>query len=294
MEAKSDASAPVSQLDSAFTEIVISAITWLAEGSKDRKPIQVGRRKLAYLLIGSSNGTALKLQFFKCPYWGALSFLSVRKVERLILMLTQSDILFYEKSPRLRMNVLAIREQSEPITPSICSNFAEDTLLPLDDVDLALFERLSQRRQIISWYIGKKNRRGYPMVICRDRVLILLCIHKPNSISELKEIIPISDRLELEYLPQLMDVYLNNSPMKEKFNFSEKAMILQAHVDNEDILIIRHKKHKETISTKRKITPLAVYINPKRQEYLEAYDHAKEGKRTFRIDRISSIKQVEE
>ena len=294
MEAKSEASDPVSQMNSAFTEIVTSAISWLAEGSEDRKPIHVGRRKLAYLLIGSSNGTALKLQFFKCPYWGSLSFLSVRKVERLILMLIDSDILYHEKSPRLRMNVLAIREQSEMTTPPICSNFAEDTLLPLADVDIALFERLSQRRQIISWYIGKRNRRGYPMVICRDRVLILLCIHKPNSVSELKEIIPISDRLELEYLPQLMDVYLNNNSMKEKFNFSEKAMILQAHVENEDIITIRHKKHKETTSTTRKITPLAVYINPRGQEYLEAYDHAKEGKRTFRIERISSIKQVEE
>ena len=294
MEAKSEALYPVSQLNSAFTEIVTSAISWLAEGSEDRKPIHVGRRKLAYLLIGSSNGTALKLQFFKCPYWGSLSFLSVRKVERLILMLIDSDILYHEKSPRLRMNVLAIREQSEMTTPPICSNFAEDTLLPLADVDIALFERLSQRRQIISWYIGKRNRRGYPMVICRDRVLILLCIHKPNSVSELKEIIPISDRLELEYLPQLMDVYLNNNSMKEKFNFSEKAMILQAHVENEDIITIRHKKHKETTSTTRKITPLAVYINPRGQEYLEAYDHAKEGKRTFRIERISSIKQVEE
>ena len=294
MEAKSEASDPVSQMNSAFTEIVTSAISWLAKGSEDRKPIHVGRRKLAYLLIGSSNGTALKLQFFKCPYWGSLSFLSVRKVERLILMLIDSDILYHEKSPRLRMNVLAIREQSEMTTSPICSNFAEDTLLPLADVDIALFERLSQRRQIISWYIGKRNRRGYPMVICRDRVLILLCIHKPNSVSELKEIIPISDRLELEYLPQLMDVYLNNNPMKEKFNFSEKAMILQAHVENEDIITIRHKKHKETTSTTRKITPLAVYINPRGQEYLEAYDHAKEGKRTFRIERISSIKQVEE
>ena len=294
MEAKSEASDPVSQMNSAFTEIVTSAISWLAEGSEDRKPIHVGRRKLAYLLIGSSNGTALKLQFFKCPYWGSLSFLSVRKVERLILMLIDSDILYHEKSPRLRMNVLAIREQSEMTTPPICSNFAEDTLLPLADVDIALFERLSQRRQIISWYIGKRNRRGYPMVICRDRVLILLCIHKPNSVSELKEIIPISDRLELEYLPQLMDVYLNNNSMKEKFNFSEKAMILQAHVENEDIITIRHKKHKETTSTTRKITPLAVYINPRGQEYLEAYDHAKEDKRTFRIERISSIKQVEE
>ena len=294
MEAKSEASDPVSQMNSAFTEIVTSAISWLAKGSEDRKPIHVGRRKLAYLLIGSSNGTALKLQFFKCPYWGSLSFLSVRKVERLILMLIDSDILYHEKSPRLRMNVLAIREQSEMTASPICSNFAEDTLLPLADVDIALFERLSQRRQIISWYIGKRNRRGYPMVICRDRVLILLCIHKPNSVSELKEIIPISDRLELEYLPQLMDVYLNNNSMKEKFNFSEKAMILQAHVENEDIITIRHKKHKETTSTTRKITPLAVYINPRGQEYLEAYDHAKEGKRTFRIERISSIKQVEE
>ena len=192
------------------------------------------------------------------------------------------------------MNVLAIRGQYEMTTPPICSNFAEDTLLPLADVDIALFERLSQRRQIISWYIGKRNRRGYPIVICSDSVLILLCIHKPNSVSELKEIIPISDRLELEYLPQLMDVYLNNNSMKEKFNFSEKAMILQAHVENEDIITIRHKKHKETTSTTRKITPLAVYINPRGQEYLEAYDHAKEGKRTFRIERISSIKQVEE
>ena len=294
MEAKSEASDPVSQMNSAFTEIVTSAISWLAKGSEDRKPIHVGRRKLAYLLIGSSNGTALKLQFFKCPYWGSLSFLSVRKVERLILMLIDSDILYHEKSPRLRMNVLAIREQSEMTTPPICSNFAEDTLLPLADVDIALFERLSQRRQIISWYIGKRNRRGYPMVICRDRVLILLCIHKPNSVSELKEIIPISDRLELEYLPQLMDVYLNNNPMKEKFNFSEKAMILQAHVENEDIITIRHKKHKEKTGSTRKITPLAVYINPRGQEYLEAYDHAKEDKRTFRIERISSIKQVEE
>ena len=84
MEAKSEASDPVSQMNSAFTEIVTSAISWLAKGSEDRKPIHVGRRKLAYLLIGSSNGTALKLQFFKCPYWGSLSFLSVRKVERLI------------------------------------------------------------------------------------------------------------------------------------------------------------------------------------------------------------------
>ena len=283
---------PVAELNSAFTEIVISAISWLAEGGDERKSIQVGRRKLAYLLIGSSNGTALRLQFYKCPYWGALSFLSVRKVEKLILMLTMSDILCYEKSPRLQMNVLAIRQQSDPQPPEICEKFAEKTLLPLADVDLELFERLSQRRQIISWYLPKRKRRGYPMVICRDRVLILLCIHKPQSVSELSEIIPISDELEQEYLPQLMDVYLSNNPLRERF--SEKALILQEHVENETIVIIHHTKYKENRSTRRKISPKAVYINPKGQEYCEAYDHKKQGKRTFKIDRISSIEQVEE
>ena len=84
MDSSQERPKPVTELNTAFTEIVISAISWLAEGADDRKSIQVGRRKLAYLLIGSSNGTALRLQFYKCPYWGALSFLSVRKVEKLI------------------------------------------------------------------------------------------------------------------------------------------------------------------------------------------------------------------
>ena len=292
MEPSQEPPIPVAELNSAFTEIVISAISWLAEGADDRKSIQVGRRKLAYLLIGSSNGTALRLQFYKCPYWGALSFLSVRKVEKLILILIMSDILYYEKSPRLQMNVLALRQQSDPQPPEICEKFSEKTLLPLEDVDLELFERLSQRRQIISWYLPKRKRRGYPMVICRDRVLILLCIHKPQSVSELRDIIPISDELEREYLPQLMDVYLSNNPLREQF--SEKALILQEHVENEAIVIIHHTKFKENRSKRRKITPTAVYINPKGQEYCEAYDHEKQGKRTFKIARISSIEQVEE
>ena len=130
------------------------------------------------------------------------------------------------------------------------------------------------------------------MVICRDRVLILLCIHKPQSVSELRDIIPISDELEREYLPQLMDVYLSNNPLREQF--SEKALILQEHVENEAIVIIHHTKFEENRSKRRKITPTAVYINPKGQEYCEAYDHEKQGKRTFKIARISSIEQVEE
>ena len=283
---------PVAKVNSAFTEIVISAISWLAEGGEGRKPLQVGRRKLAYLLLGSSNGTTLRLKFYKCPYWGALSFMSVRKVERMIGILALSDILYYEKSPRLQMNVLAIRKESDSQTPEICEEFAQQTLLPLDDVDLDLFERLSQRREIISWSIPRRMRRGYPMVICRDRVLILLCLHKPTTISELSKYTSISEKLERQYLYQLMDVYLSNNPLREQF--SEKALILQEHVDNEDVIIIHHTKVKESKSTRRKVTPTGVYINPRGWEYLEAYDHKKKGKRTFRISRISTFGQVEE
>jgi len=279
-------------MNSGFTEIVISAISWLAESEEGRKPIHVGRRKLAYLLIGSSNGATLRLQFYKCPYWGALSFLSIRKIEQLIVMLVQSDILYYEKSPRLQMNVLAIKQESEFQVPEICEKFAEKMYIPLEDVDLGLFERLSQRREIISWSIGRRERRGYPMVICRDRVLILLCIHKPKTVSELSKITPISGKLERAYLPQLMDVYLTNNPLREQF--SEKALILQDYADNEDVIIIGHTKYKENTTKYRKITPTSVYINPKGWEYCEAYDHKKESNRTFRISRISSIKQVEE
>ena len=181
-------------LNRGITAVIRSAIEWLAEGSgfgdsqghhEMRAPVHLGCRKLAYLLKGSANTTALNLRFHECPYWGSLAFLSVRKLERILRLLVSQDVLQWDKSPQLKLNVLNINKEWQNDTiPDISDAFASDSRLSLQEVDvnlLAAFKRL--RLSLSSRPYGRKSR---PYVICSDRVLIQMCIHRPSNILELR------------------------------------------------------------------------------------------------------------
>ena len=103
----------INQLKIAITQIVEGAIKWLSMGDEkqNRSPVAFGRRKLGQLLKGSSNGVALKFQFYNCPYWGALAFMSVRRIESIIGHMANLKILTWNESRHYKMPVLGINER---------------------------------------------------------------------------------------------------------------------------------------------------------------------------------------
>ena len=167
-------SAEINTLNEAIIEIIKSSIDWLADGSnlsksesdaQPRQPVRLGCRKLAYLLIGSANTTALNLRFHECPYWGALPYLSVRKIDRILRILISREILLLEKSPQLKLDVLKTNHDwNGDEIPDISEAFASERTLPLDQVDknlLAKFKRI--RLALSSRPYGKKS---LPYIIC--------------------------------------------------------------------------------------------------------------------------------
>ena len=200
-------SAEINTLNEAIIEIIKSSIDWLAEGSnlsksesdtQPRQPVRLGCRKLAYLLIGSANTTALNLRFHECPYWGALPYLSVRKIDRILRILISREILLLEKSPQLKLDVLKTNHDwNGDEIPDISEVFASERILPLDQVDknlLAKFKRI--RLALSSRPYGKKS---LPYIICSDRVLFQMCIQRPKDIAELRRTISVTDKFVREF-----------------------------------------------------------------------------------------------
>ena len=200
-------STEINTLNEAIIEIIKSSIDWLAEGSnlsksesdaQPRQPVRLGCRKLAYLLIGSANTTALNLRFHECPYWGALPYLSVRKIDRILRVLISRDILLLEKSPQLKLDVLKTNHDwNGDEVPDISEVFASERTLPLDQVDknlLAKFKRI--RLALSSRPYGKKS---LPYIICSDRVLFQMCIQRPKDIAELRRTISVTDKFVREF-----------------------------------------------------------------------------------------------
>ena len=169
------------KLNEAVSEIVADAIKWLQE----EKDVKFGKRKLAQLLVGSSNRTALNLDFHHCPLWGELAFLSVRKVEKLISSLLEQGFLISSESPKLGLSVLNLSEDSGDLSVDIISMFKSKSILALDQVDRGLFEILSKKRKEIA-RINKYADR--PHWVCSDRFLIEICINRPKNITEIKKI----------------------------------------------------------------------------------------------------------
>jgi hypothetical protein len=290
----------IGNLNSAITNIVKDAILWLSPEEvdaidDDRLPVRFGRRQLANLLNGSSNQAALTFRFHNCPYWGALSFLSVRKIDRIVRQMVNTRVLCYVKSPQIKMDVLAIN----PNPPKKSTNlgfselFANDVKLPLQDVDIDLFLDLSRRRKALSWMVAKKGGRGWPMKVCTDRTLILICLHRPADLEEFKQKIPgVSPGTIRKHGQSLIDVYMGESRMS---NFSQTAITLhQAIEDGRDVQIYYSK----TSKTKpyrpmgprwRTITPHKVYININGREYCDAYCHKRKADRMFRIRGIEDF-----
>ena len=261
----------------------------------DRLPVRFGRRQLANLLNGSSNQAALTFQFHNCPYWGALSFLSVRKIDRIVCHMVNTDVLCYVKSPQLKMDVLAINENPPKKSTNLGFSelFANDVKLPLQDVDIDLFLELSRRRKALSWTVAKKKGRGWPMKVCTDRTLILICLHRPKDLTEFKARIPgVSAETIRKHGQSLIDVYMGESRMS---NFSKTAMTLhQAIEDGRDVQIYYSKTSKTKPYTPmtpewRTITPQKVYININGTEYCDAYCHMRKAGRMFRIRGIQDF-----
>ena len=290
----------IGNLNSSITNIVKDAILWLSPEEvdaidDDRLPVRFGRRQLANLLNGSSNQAALTFRFHNCPYWGALSFLSVRKIDRIVRHMVSTGVLCYVKSPQIKMDVLAINENPPKKSTNLGFSelFAADVKLPLEDVDIDLFLDLSRRRKALSWMVAKKGGRGWPMKVCTDRTLILICLHRPSNLEEFKQKIPgVSLSTINKHGQKLIDVYMGES---RAANFSTTAKALhQAIEDGQDVQIYYSKRRKEKPYTEmaakwRKITPQKVYFNINGIEYCDAYCHMREADRMFRIQGIKDL-----
>ena len=287
------ASKNIGGLNSAITNIIKDTILWLSPENvdtidDDRMPVRFGRRQLANLLNGSSNQSALTFQFHKCPYWGSLAFLSVRKIDRILVHMVFSGVLCYVKSPQLKLNVLAINEDPPKKSTNLGYSelFADDVKLPLQDVDIDLFLALSRRRKGLSWMVAKRKGRGWPMKVCTDRILILICLHRPKDLDEFREKIPgVSGETIRKHGQKLIDVYMGESEM-DKFSVTAKA--LHQSIENGQNVQIWYPDSNTDSVRPRIITPHEVYRNLNGVEYCDAYCHTRKEQRMFRVSRISS------
>ncbi|MDE0708770.1 MAG: WYL domain-containing protein, partial [Candidatus Poseidoniales archaeon] len=285
-------------MNSAITNIVKEAISWLSPDEvdvidDDRLRVRFGRRQLANLLNGSSNQAALTFQFHKCPYWGSLSFLSVRKIDRIVRHMVIYGVLCYVKSPQLNLNVLAINDTLPKKSTNLGFSelFANDVKLPLEDVDIDLFLALSRRRRALSWMVAKRKGRGWPMKVCTDRILILICLRRPKDLTEFKKkILGVSDETIRKHGQSLIDVYMGES---EADKLSQTAKALYQAIENGQDVSIRYPDSKTDYVSSRTITPQDVYFNLNGVEYCDAYCHTRKENRMFRISKIEGFTILE-
>ena len=179
--------------------------------------MRFGRRRLAYVLSGSANSTAMNLRFYDCPYWGCLAFLSVRRLTKILDLLVDYGVLVEKESPRWRAIVLAISEDYDDnmwldgleFVPDIASRYADIRRLRLDLVDADLMEILKEKR----WSYARKAQGTYgrPFHICSDRVLIQLCLHRPKNLEEFDKHIVATKAFRNRYATHFINIIKKQS-----------------------------------------------------------------------------------
>ena len=183
----------IEMLDRAFAGIVIDAIDWIYENHNEKR---YGTRKITHLLKGTNNSDAIELSFADCPYRGALSFLSIRKIEKILTVLKEQQVLKTVKSPQLQLPVLAIENRGPIENLDIIKKFSLEKCLDLGAVDKKLFYQLKSMREEIRDGRHKESRKHFAVYqICTDDVLIQLCIDKPSNILEFRDKINGADKL---------------------------------------------------------------------------------------------------
>ena len=173
---------PADLLNEGASGIIAEAIEWLWT----KRGVRFGKRKLAQLLVGSSNKTAMDMGFHECPHWGALSFLSVRKAERMLASLLDQGFLETGSSPKMGLDVVIVNPRWAGKGPAdISLAFRSESELPLGEVDRGLFATLSEKRREIA---AENKHRDRPDWVCSDRFLIEMCIRKPKTIKDARAI----------------------------------------------------------------------------------------------------------
>jgi len=172
---------PESLLNKGLVGIVAKATEWLWRN----RGVRFGKRKLAQLLVGSSNKTAMDMGFDQCPQWGSLAFLSVRKAETLLAGLLEQGFLTTSASPKMGLTVLKVNPDWDGGMIDVASYFRPEDELDIGGVDRGLFETLSAKRREIAAESKHKDR---PHWVCSDRFLIEMCLRRPRTFKEVMSI----------------------------------------------------------------------------------------------------------
>lgn len=212
----------IAEMNQSLIRCIRGTIEWLEQDQYHqsdpmyRKGMRFGRRRLAYVLSGSANSTAMNLRFYDCPYWGCLAFLSVRRITKILDFLVYYDVLVEKESPRWRAIVLANSEDYDDnifgdtdFTPDIASRYADIRRLRLDLVDQDLLKILKEKR----WTYAKNalGKYGRPFHVCSDRVLIQLCLHRPKNLDEFDQYIVATKAFRNQYATQFIKIIKKQS-----------------------------------------------------------------------------------
>jgi len=212
--------------------------------------------------------------------------MSVRKIQSIIGHMAELKILIWTETKQFNVPVLNVNEEI-PTGLSLDSwfdKFVNQSRLPIENVDVSLFDRLKTRRKSISWGIGRnKYDRGWAMKICTDRILILICIHRPKDLVEFRQKIPYTKKL-LDYAQSLINVYMGDSLVS-----SSIGLELKNAVENNQVVEIYYDKYTSQNPGWRTITPRILYLE-KGIEYCNAYCHKREADRMFKIAHITQVR----
>ena len=169
------------RLEQALTDVVVNSIKW---SKKNSYPL-FGTRRLAYILVGSSNGFITKGKFNRHHYWGSLAFFSVRKLESLFQVMLEQGVLEVKKSPKRNLPVIDVSDEVEYL-PGLTKHFLEKKSNTIDE-NRNLFLDLKNTRRSIAKKIpkGKKAPMGYIAYdVCNDKLLHKICELSPRSVAD--------------------------------------------------------------------------------------------------------------